>query len=64
MNKKKSIDKVTTQDLDMVFRLCEISVPIDIVDNIIDIVELLEEKGDKTTLKDVCKLQEGWKMTF
>ena len=41
----KSIDKVTTTNLDLALRLCDIFLSKDTVDIIIDIVELIEEKG-------------------
>ena len=59
--KRRLIDKVTTELLDIALRACSIAIPIDIVDKIIDVVELLEDKGDKTTIKDITKLQQEWK---
>lgn len=57
---EKSIDKVTTSNLNSALLLCDIRLSMDIVDHIIDIVELLEDKGDQTTLKDITKLKEEW----
>jgi len=59
--KRRLIDKVTTELLDVTLRACSIAIPIEIVDNIIDVVELLEDKGGKTTIKDITKLQQEWK---
>jgi len=59
--KRRLIDKVTTELLDIALRACSIAIPIDIVDKIIDVVELLEDKGGKTTIKDITKLQQEWK---
>lgn len=60
-DQKKPIDNVTTTNLDLALRMCRISIPIDVVDKIIDLVELLEEKGDQVTLKDITELQIEWK---
>ena len=54
---KKPIDKVTTSRLDMALRMVGISMNLDVVDKIIDLVELIEVKGGKTSMKDICKLQ-------
>ena len=58
--KKKRIDKVTTDMLDMVFRMVGIDCDIDTVDKIIDLVELIEDKGGVPSLKDVIELQALW----
>ena len=58
---KKPIDKVTTSRLDMALRMVGISMNLDVVDKIIDLVELIEVKGGKTSMKDICKLQAEWK---
>ena len=60
MKKKRRIDKVTTDRLDMVFRMVGIDCDIDTVDKIIDLVELIEDKGGDTSLKDVVELQALW----
>jgi hypothetical protein len=58
--KKRRIDKVTTDRLDMLFRIVGIDCDIDTVDKIIDLVELIEDKGGNTSLKDVVELQALW----
>ena len=58
----KSIDKVTTERLDMAFRMCNIQIHKTIVDRIIDLVKLIEQKGGRTSVKDICKLQEEWRL--
>jgi hypothetical protein len=61
MRKKvKPIDKVTTTNLGLALRMCGIQFNIELIDKIIDLVELIEEKGDKTTIKDICSLQAEW----
>jgi len=59
-NKKRRIDKVTTDRLDMALRMVGIQLNIELVDIIIDLVELIEDKGGNTSLKDVSKLQAEW----
>lgn len=60
MAKTKPIDKVTTTLLDAALRSCGIQINICLLDKIIDVVELLEDKGDKTTLLDLAKLELDW----
>ena len=42
----------------------QIQIDKSILDRIIDLVELIEEKADETSIADVCKLQEEWKQTI
>jgi hypothetical protein len=51
------INKVTVTNLDIALRMCGIEISKSIIDKIIDLVELLEEKGDLVTIEDICKLQ-------
>jgi len=44
----------------MALRMCNIDIDINTVDKIIDLVELIEEKGYKTTIQDIQDLQEQW----
>jgi len=60
MSKKKRIDKVTTDRLNMVLKMVGIQLNRELIDKIIDCVELIEDKGGKTSLKDVSKLQSEW----
>ena len=64
MSKKKReikpIDKVTVTNLDLALRTANINVSKHILDKVIDLVELLEEKGDDTSIRDICKLQSEW----
>lgn len=57
----KSIDRVTVDRLDAALRLCYIQIDKAILDRVIDVVELLEEKGGETSLEDICDLQSQWK---
>lgn len=57
---KKTIDNVTTDNLDMALRMCKIQIDKSILDRIIDLVELIEEKGNQTSIADVCDLMEQW----
>lgn len=57
---KKPIDKVTTTNLDIACRMSGISISVNTLDKIIDLVELIEDKGDDVTIKDISKLQAEW----
>ena len=57
-----SIDKVTTERLELALRIVGILLATKTVDKIIDLVELIEEKGGDTDLKDIAKLQEAWEI--
>lgn len=61
---KRPIDNVTVDNLDIALRMCQIQIDKSILDRIIDLVELIEEKADETSIADVCKLQEEWKRTI
>ena len=52
--RKRKIDKVTTDRFHTVLKMCGISIPLDLIDNIIDIVELIEDRGGKTSFQDCC----------
>lgn len=57
---KKSIDNVTVENLDIALRMCGIELDKWHIDKIIDLVELIEEKGDDASLRDISKLQIEW----
>lgn len=57
----KPIDKVTTDLLDMALRMCGIQINEKILDRVIDVAELLEEKGDGTRISDIENLKSEWK---
>jgi len=59
--KRKGIDNVTTSRLDMTLRMSDIFIDIVTLDKIIDVVELIEKKGGKTSLNDVCHLKQKWR---
>jgi hypothetical protein len=61
---KRPIDNVTVDNLDIALRMCQIQIDKSILDRIIDLVELIEEKADETSIADVFKLQEEWKQTI
>lgn len=56
----KSIDKVTVTNLDLALRMVGITFDHKTIDKIIDLVELIEEKGDEVSIKDICELQASW----
>jgi hypothetical protein len=59
---EKPIDRVTVENLDIALRMCSIEINKKLLDKIIDLVKLIEEKGDEATIQDICKLQSGWNM--
>jgi len=61
LKKERLIDKVTVPNLDFVLTACKINLSDELLDNIIDLVELLEDKGDYVSFNDICKLQSEWK---
>ena len=56
---EKPIDKVTVANLDIALRRVGITLDHKTIDIIIDMVELIETKGDNTSIDDICALQ--WK---
>jgi hypothetical protein len=54
-------NEVTVERLELALRMCEIRMDKVLIDKIIDLVELIAEKGGETTLKDVVELQQAWK---
>ena len=56
----KPIDRVTTDLLSKAARGVGIYTHEGILDRIIDLVELIEHKGDSTTLYDLSKLEKEW----
>lgn len=58
---QKRIDRVTTNRLDIALRMCGYELDYQLIDNIIDLVELIEDKGDEVSIKDVQNLQSLWK---
>lgn len=59
--RRKTIDNVTVTNLDLSLRMVGITFDKKTIDKIIDLVELLEEKGDNTSINDICDLQATWK---
>jgi hypothetical protein len=62
--KKPSIDRVSTTTLDIALRSVGYKLDMELIDKIIDLVELLEVKGDNTSLADICKLEAVWEKTY
>jgi hypothetical protein len=61
LSKKISpIDMVTTANLDIALRIVGISLDLKTIDKIIDIVWLIESKGDDTSMKDIIELHRKW----
>lgn len=64
MSKKKSIDKVTVSRLKNCLRIIGVDLPDEVIDKTIDLVELIEKKGGKTSLKDISKLESEWSKLY
>lgn len=62
--KTLSVDKVTIERLDLCLRMCGYRVEKEFIDKIIDLVELIEEKGDLVSIKDICKLEVAWEKIY
>lgn len=56
----KPIDKVTTRHLEIALRLTGIYIDKSILDRVIDMVELLEDKGGGATIYDIVDLKKKW----
>ena len=54
--KEKPIDKVTSQYLKMGLKMAGINLSYETIDMIIDIVELIEDKGGNVSISDICEL--------
>ena len=50
---KKVLDKVTIQNVDGVLRHTGRHVPNELIDIMIDVIEVLADKGDQITLKEM-----------
>ena len=53
----ESINKITPFNLQTALRMYGVGIDIDILDLIIDIVEILKERGDNLTINDINKLR-------
>lgn len=60
MDTEEKIDKVTVTNLDLSLRMVGIHLSKTTIDKIIDLVELIEEKGDNVSIKDITTLQKTW----
>lgn len=56
----KPIDNVTVERLDMALRMCNVEINKAILDKLIDLVELIEDKGGDTSIEDICVLKSEW----
>lgn len=59
--KSKPIDKVTVGLVRSAFGVLGYQLENDFIDKFIDVIELLEDKGGSTSLKDLAKLEVLWK---
>ena len=56
----KPIDNVTVELMDIALRAVGIRLDKKDIDKIIDIVELIEDKGEATSIKDIAALELEW----
>lgn len=54
------IDKVTTELLDVACRMSGVFIDKSALDKIIDLIELIEQKGELVSIKDISILQAQW----
>jgi len=54
---KNPIDKVTIDNLDAALKICNIQLDKKVIDIIIDLVELIENKGDKVSIFDIIMIK-------
>lgn len=59
---KNPIDNVTIDRLDVCLRMCGVQLDRQIIDKVIDLVELIEKKGENTSIDDISDLQTKWKL--
>ena len=52
--------KVTPELLDIALRLIGIRINIEKLDKIIDIIEVMKENGENTSLNHIAKLEKEW----
>jgi len=57
----RTIDNVTPDILKLALRMVGIKVDLEIADKIIDVIELIEQHGGETSIKDIAKLENKWK---
>lgn len=59
-SEKLPINKVTTKILDIALRMVGIQLDVNTIGKVIDLVELIENKGDGVAIKDIVSLQQTW----
>ena len=60
MEERKPIGTVTPILLELACRMIGISIPLDVADLIIAIVDLIEDKGGDVTMKEILSLKESF----
>ena len=51
------IDNVTVENLDIALRMCKVEINTTLIDLIIDLVELIEDKGDGVNIRDIIMVK-------
>lgn len=60
-NTMKTENKLNATNLDLALRMVGITFDLKVINKIIDLVELIQNKGNETNIKDICELQNEWK---
>jgi hypothetical protein len=53
---------VKTMPVSIALKLCDIQIHNDVLKRVVDIVNIIIEKGDNTSLKDIAELKAKWSM--
>lgn len=57
---RRPIDNVTTDRLHVALKLVGVDIHTSILDKVIDLVELIEDKGGDASIDDIVSLKENW----
>lgn len=57
---EQPINQVTTTNLDAALRIMNLNFSSENITKIVDCVKLIQEKGDNTTIKDICNIKDEW----
>ena len=56
----KKLEKTTPLNLALTCRMAGIAIEVAVIKRVIDVIELIEEKGMDAKLSDIAKLQSEW----
>ena len=58
----KPTNNVTRTNLNLALRMVNIQISEGLLDQVVDVVELIERKGDDVSIMDICELQRTWEV--